>query len=202
MTGVGKTAFLRRLPYPQVVDLEALANHRGSSFGYLGSQPAQQTFENALAVAIDRSAGRVLLEDESRLVGRSVIPEPFFTAMSALPRVELQAEFPARVENLLREYVDEPLTEREPGAVEAELQAALLRIRNRLGGALYQELRGKISAAFASQERERHRDWVAGLLEHYYDRVYAYAAARHKDAVLFSGPAAACERWLAERLQH
>ena len=79
-TGCNKTAFVEQLP--QAVDLEALANHRGSSFGRRpDGQPTQLNFENAVAVAMLKAEQRalqsqqpLLLEDESKLVGRCSLP--------------------------------------------------------------------------------------------------------------------------------
>ncbi len=76
LTGVGKTEYLQRLAekgYP-VVDLEGLANHRGSAFGNLGlpPQPGQKMFESLLwdeLRQIPRDA-YVLAEGESRHIGR------------------------------------------------------------------------------------------------------------------------------------
>src|SRR5690606_7985091 len=78
LSGAGKTRLLRalRTPVVQVIDLESQARHRGSSFGATAeTQPSQQTFENAVAAAIVLgTASVVLVEDESRYVGRRTLP--------------------------------------------------------------------------------------------------------------------------------
>ena len=78
LTGCGKTDFLKRLEKivpPEILplDLEGLANHRGSAFGgFPAGQPAQQTFENSLAAAVHLGAPRVtLVEDEAAATYRS-----------------------------------------------------------------------------------------------------------------------------------
>ena len=91
-TGTGKTRVLNQLPNP--VDLERLANHRGSSFGrQVTSQPSQIDFENRLAVAMLKAhhhvGGTVYLEDESRLVGRCALPESLRNRMAAAPLMVL-----------------------------------------------------------------------------------------------------------------
>lgn len=77
MTGTGKTEVLTQLR--NSVDLEGIANHRGSSFGKRATgQPAQIDFENRLAIDLlkKRAAGieQFVLEDESRLVGSCNVP--------------------------------------------------------------------------------------------------------------------------------
>jgi len=78
-TGCAKTDLLAEVP--GAIDLEGLANHRGSAFGKrVGGQPSQIGFENALSIALLRNRqahgdAPVLLEDESRLIGRVAVPE-------------------------------------------------------------------------------------------------------------------------------
>jgi tRNA 2-selenouridine synthase len=78
-TGSAKTNLLKKSNYPNV-DLEALASHRGSAFGAMATpQPSQIDFENTLAVTLMKLGKKqVLVEDESRLIGRCAIPESFF----------------------------------------------------------------------------------------------------------------------------
>ena len=77
-TGSGKTRVVEALE--RSVDLENLARHRGSTFGHLPeAQPSQIDFENALSIAFLRLheaiAGRIVLEDEGRLIGRLSLPQ-------------------------------------------------------------------------------------------------------------------------------
>lgn len=86
LTGSGKTRLLRSVTNPavQVVDLEGEAHHRGSSFGALEeAQPSQQTFENAVTADIVLGWEPLLVvEDESRFIGRRTVPELLLAAMA------------------------------------------------------------------------------------------------------------------------
>ena len=89
-TGTGKTEFLARIP--NKVDLEYRANHRGSAFGkQLSEQPAQIDFENRVALDfLKLHSGPVLIEDESRLIGRINLPLLLQKAMTEAPIVLLE----------------------------------------------------------------------------------------------------------------
>ena len=90
-TGTGKTELIRQMKAldQQTVDLEGLANHKGSSFGAIGesAQPTTEHFENLLWHALrDLDPSKVLwLEDESQLIGRVKIPDELFAQMRNAP---------------------------------------------------------------------------------------------------------------------
>lgn len=109
-TGSGKTRLLEDLQYSgeQVINLEALASHKGSTFGWIGEyqQPTQEQFENELAkrwIALDRKKA-VWIEDESINIGQVQIPRSLFLQMQASPMVLIKKSFKARVEQLVRDY--------------------------------------------------------------------------------------------------
>lgn len=110
-TGTAKTEVLAHLAAlgVQVLDLEGLANHRGSLFGArAGGQPAQRGFESALAVAMARldPAQPVVVEAESSKVGNCRLPPMLWKAMQAAPRIEIAAPLAARARYLARAYAD------------------------------------------------------------------------------------------------
>ena len=121
-TGTAKTALLQRLREAghQVLDLEALAGHRGSLLGATAAgQPAQKGFETALALALHRldPARPVLVEAESSKIGRITLPPALWQAMLAAERIVVTAPLTARAAFLTRAYSDvwahpEELTER------------------------------------------------------------------------------------------
>ena len=110
MTGTGKTEILYHLKIlnEQVLDLEALANHKGSAFGHLGQsdQPSTEQFENNLfQLWSEFDLNRAIwVEHESVRVGKIYLPETFFKAMQQgfLIQVNLPSEI--RVERLMAEY--------------------------------------------------------------------------------------------------
>ncbi len=116
-TGTGKSLVLQRLAAAgaQVLDLEAIARHRGSVLGPMpgAPQPSQKGFETGLWDAIRRldRTRPVFVESESRRVGRCHVPDALIAAMRSAPCIRLDAGMPVRAALLLREYrhfVDDP----------------------------------------------------------------------------------------------
>ncbi|WP_341368516.1 tRNA 2-selenouridine(34) synthase MnmH [Yoonia sp. BS5-3] len=110
-TGTAKTAILPRLKARglQVLDLEKHANHRGSLLGACpGGQPAQKSFETALAVALNAldPTRPVIVEAESSKIGRLVLPPMLWAAMIGAPRIILDAPLDARAAYLAGAYHD------------------------------------------------------------------------------------------------
>ncbi|HSF64211.1 MAG TPA: tRNA 2-selenouridine(34) synthase MnmH [Paracoccaceae bacterium] len=110
-TGSAKTEVLNLLPGLglQVIDLEGLARHRGSLFGAMpGGQPSQRAFEGALAAVMARldPTRPVVVEAESAKVGNCRLPPGLWKAMTAAPRVVIDAPRAARATYLTRAYAD------------------------------------------------------------------------------------------------
>ncbi len=109
-TGTAKTRLLHALAAQgqQVLDLEALARHKGSLLGALPdvAQPSQTAFETAIASVLERldPARPLYIEGEGRRIGRLTLPTPLAERMRASPCIELRASTAARVEYLLRDY--------------------------------------------------------------------------------------------------
>jgi tRNA 2-selenouridine synthase len=111
-TGSGKTEILARLAAggAQVLDLEALACHRGSLFGALTGtpQPSQKMFESRLLQAMERldPTRPVVIEAESSKIGDRMVPPALWRAMQDAPRIELLAPRPERARYLVETYRD------------------------------------------------------------------------------------------------
>ena len=109
-TGSAKTEILNLLPAHgvQVIDLEGLANHRGSLFGAMGPQPSQKAFESRLALALAAldPTRPVVVEAESSKIGNCRLPPEIWKAMQRAPRVALRATVAARAAYLTRAYAD------------------------------------------------------------------------------------------------
>ncbi|MCF6234590.1 MAG: tRNA 2-selenouridine(34) synthase MnmH [Rhodobacteraceae bacterium] len=110
-TGTAKTDLLHLLDARgvQVLDLEGLAEHRGSLLGRRAvPQPSQKAFETRLAAALCRldPARPVLVEAESSKIGARIIPPSLWTAMKRAPRIEVTADLPVRAAYLVRAYND------------------------------------------------------------------------------------------------
>ena len=171
-TGSGKTkvlAALKKLGQP-VLDLEALAQHKGSAFGDLDNkgQPSQAMFENLLAADLhhlrNNFPGRAIwLEDESQRIGNVNIPGTLFRqwAGTGVSAVGLKVPFDQRLSAVVEEY---------GGHSTESIINAIVRIKKRLGPletktAIAHLVEGDLRSAFS-------------ILLHYYDKHYAKRAAQ------------------------
>lgn len=207
LTGSGKTRLLRRLPAGdalQVLDLEGEARHRGSAFGAEDEpQPSQQTFENAIAARLVLSpAARLVVEDESRYVGRRTLPDPLLAAMRAAPVVVLEASLAARADLSYQEYVQAATARHGVARTAERLLADTGRLRRRLGGRRTDEVLARIAALARDGEAwhdpEAHRGWITTLLQEYYDVLYRKALAKHGRPVAFRGDDEEVRTWLTK----
>jgi len=224
-TGSGKTRVINELGEKRgAIDLEGLAHHRGSSFGRLpGGQPSQIDFENSVSIAFlqalnvnnegcyDGIPRRLFVEDESNRIGNRGLPSPLVTRMKACDGIAVVDEpMKDRVEVILQDYVFDLRRQfviSHGGSIRSGTDAhrdycldSLGRIRKRLGGVVYERLRGTMEAAFREEERTGcdttlHRVWITGLLVDYYDKMYDYQFAQRKDKVFFKGDRNAVIEW-------
>ncbi len=189
MTGAGKTEVLAELQKlgEQVVDLEGLAHHKGSAFGWLGesAQPSTEQFENELALLLQTCSPqkRLWLEDESKNIGKVLIPNAWYEQMSAAPRVVLETDPQARLERLLRLYANYP---------PEELITCVEKIRKRLGGDNANECIRNI------REGELARA-VESVLA-YYDKRYRYSLTSARTRLLTIKPISTDPREVAEQI--
>lgn len=110
-TGTGKTRVIEALP--NSIDLEGIAHHRGSAFGRRpGGQPSQIDFENRLAVALLKQSlpeyAQIVLEDESRLIGRCHLPLSLQERIKDGARILIDEDLDSRVNVTLEDYVLAP----------------------------------------------------------------------------------------------
>lgn len=216
LTGTGKTEVIARLEHS--LDLEGLANHRGSSFGKRATaQPPQIAFENALAVDFlkRRAAGleQFVLEDEGRIIGSCALPLELYQGMQHFPMVWLEDSLEGRIDRILRDYVVDLCAEFLRAFGEAsgfELFAARLRqsldnIVKRLGGERHRRLAAIMQAALEEQQRSgevaMHRGWIEGLLGEYYDPMYAFQREQKAGRIEFAGDQQAVVEYLQRRRQ-
>ncbi|MGQ0547425.1 MAG: tRNA 2-selenouridine(34) synthase MnmH [Betaproteobacteria bacterium] len=177
-TGSGKSRFLAALREAgaQVLDLEALAAHRGSVLGGLPGrpQPSQKMFESLLLEHLSGFAIRVpvFVEAESKKIGELQVPEALMERMRASPCVALEAALETRVELLLEEYRH---FLGDPAALEAQLDCLAA-----LHGKQHIEEWKRLA------RRGEWRELVARLLAEHYDPAYRRSSSRN-----FPGLAAA-----------
>ena len=171
-TGSAKTEILHRLATHghQVIDLEGLANHRGSLFGAMpGGQPGQKLFESRLAMALEGidPTRPLLVEAESSRIGDLNLPRGIWAAITAAPRLRLTVPVQARAAYTARTYAEA-----------AADPARVVRI---------------IDSLRPLHPAERIEDWLrltdahdwaglsAGLMRDHYDPRYEKHRARHDD---------------------
>ena len=176
-TGAGKTEVIKELERvgEQVIDLEEIANHKGSAFGNIGlpAQPTQEMFENILSIRLrtlryeskndsPNSNPQLIidhlpiwLEDESQRIGLINLPRDLWHTMRRSPLYFLDIPFEERLKHIVEEY----------GCFEKEKMIdAILRIKERLGG-----LEAKKAIEFLNEDNtlESFR-----ILLKYYDKWY------------------------------
>ena len=164
LTGAGKTKYLHLLEQQgeQVIDLEGIANHRGSAFGGvgLGDQPTTESFENELyhqLMQVDQSR-RVWVEDEGNRIGLVNMPKPFYHQIRHAPAVFIEASSERRLDHLMEVYGDLDLS---------GLAFSIEKIRKRLGGQ-------NVNEAIAALEVQDFRT-AARIVLQYYDKTYLKA---------------------------
>ena len=171
-TGSAKTAILGRLAARgvQVVDLEALANHRGSLFGAMpGGQPSQKLFESRLALAIEAldPSRPVVVEAESSRIGNLSVPKAVWQAICAAPRIQLDVPVEERAKFTADSYRAMLADPAQIAAIVAAMTT--LHPAERIAEWLKQVETG---------------DWnglALGLLRDHYDPRYRRHRARHDD---------------------
>ena len=168
-TGAAKTVLLQKLKErgEQVLDLEGLANHKGSSFGAIGlpAQPTVEQFENLLAEQLRNiHPDQVIwVENESRRIGRIILPDSFYLQLTQSPRIEVEKTDTERIAHIAREYA---------GLDQVELSDAVLRLQKRLGG-------DRTKQAVEAIQANQPEIWIPILLQ-YYDKTYSYDLDRHE----------------------
>jgi len=167
-TGVGKTKVLRSLREAgeQVLDLEGLAHHSGSTFGWCGhsSQPNPQQFVNNVAVewaALD-STRPVFVEDEGPNIGRVSTPLGLYRRMRSAPLIlRVNVSIKERIKILLEDYTAESLRSE---AWKERMVESITGLKRRLGG----ERMLEVKELFLVEDYEG----VARNMLTYYDKLY------------------------------
>ncbi len=210
-TGSAKTDLLTETP--DAVDLEGIANHRGSAFGKRADgQPSQIDFENRLIIAMLRHQHRhpgkpIVLEDESRLIGRCALPHVLRETMAKAPLIQLQSDLESRIEHSYVNYILRKSAEWQQHAGETQgfelfiedLRDSLFRVRKRLGGERYAAVSEQLESAILAHrngDATEHRVWIRSLLQDYYDPMYDYQGQAHAQRVVFKGTADAVRKFL------
>ena len=163
-TGSGKTYVLNELKAlgEQVIDLEALAHHKGSAFGGIGElpQPSVEMFENKLAMQWNLlNPIKILwLENESRMIGTVRIPPKIFEAMRIATTYDIQISLGRRIKHIAEVY----------GKYDVKLlEECTRKLEKKLGNLRMQQAIDFLLAKDVNS-------WIFMLLE-YYDSSYLFS---------------------------
>ncbi|MEI2673689.1 MAG: hypothetical protein V9F05_06550 [Chitinophagaceae bacterium] len=170
-TGSAKTAILQALQQQgeQIIDLEKLANHKGSAFGQLGEdpQPSSEYFENLLFEKIQQldSTKRIWIEDESHLIGKVFIPETFWEQMRNAQVIYCDFPIEERINYLVTTYGNFD----HEGVIEL-----VKRITKKLGG---QHAKAALEAYEAGDLKK-----ATEIVLVYYDKTYNFGLSKRNPA--------------------
>ncbi|MDQ0253611.1 tRNA 2-selenouridine synthase [Evansella vedderi] len=168
-TGTGKTRWIRVLNdkgYP-VLDLEGLANHRGSIFGHIGlGSQSQKQFEYDLVKTLEtyEQNGVVILEAESKRIGSIIVPEFLLQLKNHSQHIEIKDSLDNRVKRIIEDY--------HPDKHHDAFIAAFNHLKKRIPSSI----RHIVSAAFEKKDYELA---FSQLLLHYYDPMYQYKRQKY-----------------------
>jgi len=171
-TGSGKTDVLKELKClgEQILDLEGLANHKGSVFGHIGQieQPSNEQFENDLAKIwgkLDFNK-KIWIEDESQRIGKISIPDTLFQSMKKAPFISISIPIAYRIDRLVKEYA---------GIDDESLIIDLKKLTDSLGNLAVQELTSMILG-------KNYTLFAAKILD-YYDKRYDFSFDKKKTII-------------------
>ena len=176
-TGSGKTEVLKQLKKlgEQVINLEGIANHKGSAFGALGQppQPSTEHFENILAeeLKLFDDSKRVWLEDESKTIGKVYLDLKFWNNIRFAPLFVIDLPIKIRVKRLVNEYGENMIE---------GLEESITNIKRRLGN---EHWKNAIDAV-----REKDFAKAAQITLHYYDKAYDKGIALKETKEIFRFP--------------
>jgi tRNA 2-selenouridine synthase len=171
LTGTGKSELLRKMKEHggQVLDLEGIANHKGSVFGGIGrTQSTNEQFENNLYESwktFDPDTF-IFAEDESLKIGQNIIPEPIFRKMKEAPLLEIEIPRAERLRRIVAEY----------GRFDkADLISSCGKVVKRLGLENYKKAVGMIETGDI--------EGAASVMLDYYDKTYLHSMAKRTSPV-------------------
>ena len=209
-TGCGKTILIEKLD--NAIDLEKLANHRGSTFGgFVSEQPSQINFENTLAYALiqfeDKNKKNLIIEHESHHIGKSFIPTQVYANLMDGKLIILEAPLEERVEIIFEDYIvnslkkyQEKYQENAVSIWSESIANSLKKVQRKLGGELYEELKTIFENALSEHVEtgniEGYKYLIQRLLVKYYDPMYDYQLQKTTIEIVFKGNASEINNYL------
>ncbi len=195
LTGSGKTELLKH--FEESIDLEKIANHRGSAFGKnISEQPSQANFENVITDKyLNHIHSQIYIEDESRTIGRVTLPESWYKKMQSSDLIVLEISNDERIQNILDEYVFQAIKKfSNSDELLKQYLLSLEKIKKRLGVDLFKKISSLMIEAF--NKNKNHEDWISKLLITYYDPMYNYKLSLRKKYITHIGDHKSCYQFL------
>jgi tRNA 2-selenouridine synthase len=198
-TGCGKTLLLKHIK--PMIDLEGLANHRGSAFGNTTTaQPTQINFENNLAIELikKQNYSHLVFEDEGSNVGTVHIPDCVKNKTSQAQLILLEASIDERIEvsmdayviNMHQDFINQDSINGFDNFANYWLKS-LNKIQKRLGLERYKIMLLQVNQALSLYKNTNSFDGfltiVEALLLDYYDPMYNYQIQKKLNRVVFKG---------------
>jgi tRNA 2-selenouridine synthase len=210
-TGSGKTILLNKIN--NQIDLEGLANHRGSAFGNTTTpQPTQISFENELGIELvkKQELTHLVFEDEGSNIGNLHIPECVQNNTITADLIILETNIDQRISISMDEYVTSMYIEfcnadNENGFIDFSNYwlGSIKKIQKRLGLERYKEMLNLVTSALDKCEKKGNFDGfipvIEKLLIEYYDPMYSYQIKKKTSRVVFSGNSVEVIDYLASR---
>jgi tRNA 2-selenouridine synthase len=214
-TGSGKTEFIQT--YRRILDLEAIANHKGSAFGQeIEPQPSQIDIDHHLSIQLLRlnkanAHTAILLEDEGAKIGARRLPKGLWEAMQNAPLIILQTPIEQRITRVFNEYIvlkrqklmqnlgnEDTVFKQQHD----ELIQSLSQIQRRLGDERYRQYRSLATEGmndfFQKNNAEKLNLLIEKILTQYYDPMYDYQISKKTARIQFGGSAEAVRSWLTQ----
>ena len=158
LAGAGKTELIRKLN--NSLDLEGLAQHRGSVFGAMGLKPrSQKMFETLLLQRLKELDNLVFVEGESRKIGDTHIPDNIFNLMKNAILVKINCPIKNRAKQIEKDYFMNPDKEL--------LKKIIISLKQKIGKKMMNELLDLV-------DNQNYAELAKRILKDYYDGVYQY----------------------------
>lgn len=159
MTGCGKSELIKHCS-SWSIDIEGLSKHYGSSFGdeansFLG-QPSNSMFENELYEELMNKQGVLLIEGESKKLGKIIIPTPFFESYHNGVSVQVNSSLENRIKRIVKMY---------SSIKESDFLSSLQKIKPYIK-------KEYLETILKHWEKQEFANIAEVLLEKYYDKVY------------------------------
>ncbi|MHB8919987.1 MAG: tRNA 2-selenouridine(34) synthase MnmH [Halothiobacillus sp.] len=213
-TGSGKTPFIQT--YSKMMDLEGIANHKGSAFGQeIDPQPSQIDIDHQVAIQLLRMntggvATPILIEDEGAKIGARRVPDSLWQHMHKSPIIILETPIEQRISQVFNDYIllkRQQLSQRLANEqtiqihMRDDLLQSLTQIQRRLGDERFRSLNILAVTGMTEYFEQGTTDilnlLIKRMLVEYYDPMYDYQIGKKNERILFSGNEQSVREWLA-----